>query len=461
MWGFKSPCSHPTVFLAVLLSLKALVRQLARLALLGVLVGLLCWPFNVLDRWADRLLALLPAFSGSPWRPFSVLLALLPVLVMPALLLLQQGCLRRGQGSGISQTMLSLEQPQQAGALLGVVPSLQRLLLWAMATLSLLPIGREGPVVQVGASAAHWLHRWRPHWFAGLAQADLLAVAGGAGLAGAFNAPLLGVVFVLEEFIGRFSSALVWPALVVGALAAAFSALVGQPEFALGMLTVAPGELLQVFWAVPIGVLAGACGALLAQFLLDATARWQGAVAQRPLWFGLLLGGLLSGCLLISGGAAGGDGELLMRHLVEGGAPTQVFLPGVFGDLLTLLLRLLAPVLVLAVGVPGGLIDPAFSLGAVLGYSLGDAFMVPELGLALGMVAGLAGATQLPVLAVLFGMRLTGDQQLLPGLLLAAVLAAYISRLLVAKPIYHALKDLASGGFADHQSGTLAREDQP
>jgi H+/Cl- antiporter ClcA len=97
----------------------------------------------------------------------------------------------------------------------------------------------------------------------------------------------------------------------------------------------------------------------------------------------------------------------------------------------------------------------------VLGYSLGDAGMVPELGLALGMVAGLAGATQLPVLAVLFGMRLTGDQQLLPGLLLAAVLAAYISRLLVAKPVYHALKELASGRFADHQSGTLAREDQP
>ena len=69
--------------------------------------------------------------------------------------------------------------------------------------------------------------------------------------------------------------------------------------------------------------------------------------------------------------------------------------------------------------------------------------MAAQLGLTLGMVAGLAGATQLPVLAVLFGVRMAGDQQLLPGLLLAAVIAAYVSRLVVAKPVYHALKDLA------------------
>ncbi|MEY3963759.1 MAG: hypothetical protein RLZZ106_1014, partial [Cyanobacteriota bacterium] len=56
-----------------------------------------------------------------------------------------------------------------------------------------------------------------------------------------------------------------------------------------------------------------------------------------------------------------------------------------------------------------------------------------------GMVAGLAGATQLPVIAVLFALRMAGDQQLLPGLVLASALAAMVSRLLVPEPIYHAL----------------------
>jgi H+/Cl- antiporter ClcA len=58
------------------------------------------------------------------------------------------------------------------------------------------------------------------------------------------------------------------------------------------------------------------------------------------------------------------------------------------------------------------------------------------------MAAGLAGATQLPVVTVLFSLRLAADQQLLPGLLVAAVLAAYVSRLLLPVPLYHALREL-------------------
>lgn len=46
--------------------LKALIRRLLQLGILGLFVGLLCWPFNLLDRWGDQLLELLPAFSGTP-----------------------------------------------------------------------------------------------------------------------------------------------------------------------------------------------------------------------------------------------------------------------------------------------------------------------------------------------------------------------------------------------------------
>ena len=424
-------------------SLKALIQRLLQLATLGLLVGLLCWPFNLVDRWADQLLSLLPAFSGSSWNPITLLLACSPLLVFPLLLLMQRGRFQRGKGSGIPQTMTSIEQPEQAGALLGVVPSLQRLLLWTLASLSLMPMGREGPVVQIGASAALWLRRRFPRWLADLSDGDLLAVAAGAGLAGGFNTPLMGVVFVAEEFLGTFSMRLIWPALVISALAAAVSSAVGEPEFALGMVGVAPAELTQLAWAVPIGVLAGGLGALFARLLLGATRRLRRLQQQQPLRLGVLLGACLSAFLLLSGGASGCDGELLMRHMIEGGAPANSLLPGLLGDLFTLVLRVIGPVLALGAGIPGGLIDPSFAFGAVLGRTLGDGAMLPQLGLVLGMVAGLAGATQLPVMAVLFAVRMAGDQQLLPGLLLASVLAASVSRLLVDKPVYHALKDLA------------------
>jgi len=411
---------------------------LLQLLALGALVGLVCWPFNGMDRWQDHLLGRLPAFSGDPWTPLTLALACSPLLVVPLLLVLQRRVLAAGAGSGIPQVMASIEEPSQADRLLGVRPSLHRLVLWGLATLSLLPLGREGPVVHVGAAVAQGLRRRFPAWLPGLSQAQLLALAGGAGLAGGFNTPLLGVVFVVEEFLGSFSPQLIWPALLVGAAAAAVSSLGGQPEFALGVMGAQPPELQQLLWAVPIGLVGGLLGGVFARLLLAFSRRcWQRA-RREPLRLGLAVGGLLALFLLLSGGASGGDGELLMRHLLA----TGELAGGVPGELFTLLLRVVGPVLALGVSIPGGLIDPAFAFGALLGHSAGVLLGEPQLGLALGMTAGLAGATQLPVMAVLFALRLAGDQQLLPGILLAAVLAAYGSRLLLDQPVYHALKAL-------------------
>jgi H+/Cl- antiporter ClcA len=106
---------------------------------------------------------------------------------------------------------------------------------------------------------------------------------------------------------------------------------------------------------------------------------------------------------------------------------------------LALLARLLGPGLALGAGVPGGLIDPALALGALLGHTLGEGLGIGSLAMALGMAAALAGATQLPVVSLLFSLRLMGDQQWLPGVLLAAVLGASVGRLLMRTPVYHAL----------------------
>ncbi|MFM7265283.1 MAG: chloride channel protein, partial [Cyanobium sp.] len=232
-------------------SIPVLWRELLHLALLGLLIGVACWPFNLLDRLQDRLLLRLPTFSGLPWSPLSLALACSPLLVVPLLLLLQRGVWARGAGSGIPQTMASIEAPEQADRWLGARPTLQRLGLWAAATLALLPMGREGPVVQVGAAVAQALRRRCPALAPRLAPEHLLALGAGAGLAGGFNTPLMAVVFVIEEFVGRFQAALVWPALVACAVAAAFSNLTGQPMFALGRLNADTAELEQLLWAVP------------------------------------------------------------------------------------------------------------------------------------------------------------------------------------------------------------------
>ena len=423
-------------------ALGELLRELVHLSLLGLLVGIACWPFNLVARCQDRLLGLFPAFSGGPWTPAALALAAAPVAVVPLLLLLQRGPWSRGAGSGIPQTMVSLEDPAQVDRLLGATPTLQRFGLSAAATLALLPLGREGPLVQVGAAVGAALHRRFPALLPRLRPRDGLALAAGAGLAGGFNTPLVGVVFVLEEFGGRFTPGLLWPALVACAVAAAFSGLTGQPLFALGRLSAAVPELVQLLWAVPIGALGGLLGAVFGRLLLACSRCCQPLLHARPVALGLLVGSLLAAFALLSGGRSSGDGERLMGQWIQAGATGGMPAETPIAELGALLMRLLGPVLALGVGIPGGLLDPALAFGALLGHSLARLAGLGQLGTALGMAAGLAGATQLPVVTVLFSLRLAADQQLLPGLLVAAVLAAYVSRLLLPVPLYHALREL-------------------
>ncbi len=426
--------------------LRHALALLLQLVAVGVLVGLACWPLNRIDQLQDSLLALLPGFSNGGWSAQGLLLAASPLVVMPVLLVLQRGWLRSGAGSGIPQTMLSLEHPERARHLLGPAATVARLVLWSVASVALFPLGREGPVVQVGAAVAHGLRQRFPRWLPAISTKQLLAVGAGAGLAGGFNSPLMGLVFVVEELTGRFQLAVLWPGAIVCLGAALISNLGGVGLFPLGISNAIVPEPEQLLWALPLGVGGGLLGGLFARVLVLATAWLKPRIARRPVGWGLLLGAGLTVLALATGGWSGGDGEALMRHMLAGSAPQPV--PGspvgVAGWLLVLGARVVAPVLGLAAGVPGGLIDPAFALGAVFGSGLLELLgSSSALGLALGMAAGLAGATQLPLTTVLFAMRMAGDGQWLWGLLLSAVLGAYVGRRLQNKPVYHALTEIS------------------
>ena len=312
-----------------------------------------------------------------------------------------------------------------------------------------MPLGREGPVVQLGAAVAHGLRQRFPRLLAKLSTQSLMAIGAGAGLAGGFNSPLMGAVFVVEELTGRFQTAVLWPAVVVCSAAALVSNLAGTPLFTLGMVQTTQPEWQQLLWALPVGVGGGLLGGLFSRILWRSSALLRQRVRQRPLAWGLGLGVALGLIAVASGGWSGGDGEALMAQLLEGRGSLPV--PGsplsVIGWLLLVAARLVAPILALAAGIPGGLIDPAFAIGALFGSGslelLGDS---SELGLALGMAAALAGATQLPLMTVLFALRMAGDQQWLFGILLSAVVGAYVGRQIQPEPIYHALWNLGRSG---------------
>jgi H+/Cl- antiporter ClcA len=414
-------------------------RSLGLLVLLGALVGAACWPLNRIDLFQDRLLSFFPAFRSGSWTGAAIAMALAPTLLMPLLLWLQHGPLRRGVGSGIPQVMLCLEDPHRASDILSARATLARIGLWWGASLALFPLGREGPLVELGAAVGQAVQRYWPALLRHTSRANLLAGAAGAGLAGGFNTPFMGMLFVVEELTRSFQQRLVWPALLMASGAALVSNLGGQPMFALGINVSPIGETEQLLWAVPIGLGAGVMGGSFARLLVLATRWVTPLVRLQPLRVGLVAGLGLTLLALLTGGASGGDGERLLRMILDLGSGSTIDWNwfGVLGS------RLLGPVLALSVGVPGGLIDPSFALGGVFGAGVvrtlaGD----PHLGVALGMAAGLAGATQLPVMTIAFAVRMAGDQQLMAGLVATAAIATYAGQKVQPRPVYHALADL-------------------
>ena len=427
--------------------LRSILIRAFQLLAIGLLVALACWPLNWIDRQVDHLLAMFPAFqrgASVPWRGVPLLMALAPVVVMPCLLWLKAGSFRSGSGSGIPDTMAAIEDREQATTRLSASSTVRRMTLWSVASFALFPLGREGPVVQVGGAVTQALRQRWPFLVADIPSGQLLAVGAGAGLAAAFNTPTVAVVFILEELLGELQARLVWPALVVCSVAAGLSNLLGQPQFALGEVTAPIPELEQLFWAVPIGCAAGLMGGLFSWGLVAATGWISPRVVARPWLWGVLLGGGITALLLWSGGTAGGDGEALLKALID---PDKVVVQGwieqPLGCLIQLLQRMLGPILALSAGVPGGLIDPALTLGAMAGTVITSLTGHDRLiGIVLGMAAGLAGATQLPLVTIAFAVRLMGDQTFMPGLVLSSVIGALSGRLLMRQPVYHALAAL-------------------
>jgi H+/Cl- antiporter ClcA len=419
-----------------------LLLQGGAMAGVGLAVGLACWPLNAIDRLQDSLIGRFPAYGGG-WTGPAVVLALAPIVTVPLLLALQAGVLRRSAGSGLPQLLEALQRPERRDHQLAAGTTAGRLALWGAASLALLPIGREGPAAQLGAAVAHGLGRGR-------LPTELLAAAAGAGLAGAFNTPLMGVIFVAEELSRRFQPNLIWPSLLMAGLAAEVAGLGGQPLFALGIQATPWAELLQAFWSLPVGLGAGLLGALMARLLVLGTARILPLARAHPLPTGLAVGTALTTLTLISGGESCGDGETLLRHLLDpagldGSSADSQGWSGAARWGALVLMRLMGPVLALAAGIPGGVIDPAFAVGGSFGGGLLHLLGGPSgLGVLLGMAAGLAGATQLPVMSLAFAIRITGAQQLLPGLLLAALLGAVVGRWLMPLPLYRALEKLAA-----------------
>ncbi len=342
-------------------------------------------------------------------------------------------------GSGIPQVSVALDAritPAQRGRFVSLRLSVAKIFLSSAGFLAGLSIGREGPSVQVAAGVMQHAQRWLKHQ-SRITGYALLIAGGAAGIAAAFNAPLAGVVFAIEELsrkLESMSSGLVIAAIVLAGLMGvsffgnlSYFGRIQVPT--LGWTAIGPSLLVVVL----CGALGGLFAKLMAMSLTQPQQRLNQWRARFPIRFAAVLGLALAVMGLATGGATFGSGSEQVQHMLSGDANT----PAIF-----VTLKFIATWLSAWTGAPGGIFAPSLSIGAGVGQNI-SVWVAPELApalIAMGMAAFLAAVTQAPLTAFIIVMEMIDGHSMVLSLMTAAMLASLISRML-ARPLYETLAE--------------------
>ena len=419
-------------------ALKAHGPHIALAALVGAGAGGVAIAFQYALVWSESLRNnLLDAMHGHPTFGWAVL----PFLGLVA------GCL-----TGLGVAKLAPDAPGSGIPHIKAVLLRLRELRWK----TLLPVkfiggvlgigaglslGREGPTVQMGASV-------------GAAVADmariprksasqLISCGAGAGLAAAFNAPLAGVTFVIEELQREFSSLTLGSALVAAVTATVVTqSVTGMvPAFTIKGYPALP---LTALWAAAVlGVVAGAVGVLFNRCLLAALKQAH-AIKRIPAW-------TLPGIVCAAMGLAGwwipdaiGGGHSVAQRLLSGQMGATI------GTLALLAIaKLLTTVFSYASGAPGGIFAPMLLIGALCGTIFAKVCVIAfpslsdhEQALAvLGMAAFFTASVRAPLTGIVLILEMTANYDQLFALCIACLGAYLFAEAVEDRPIYEALFD--------------------
>jgi H+/Cl- antiporter ClcA len=350
------------------------------------------------------------------------------------------------QGSGIPQAIAAreLDDQEARGRLVSARIAVGKILLTLLGLLCGASAGREGPTVQVGASIMFAIGRFSPR-----RQPGLILAGAAAGVAAAFNTPLAGIVFGIEEMSRAFetrTSGLIIAAVIAAGLTSL--ALVGNYAY----FGSSPAMLRNgLDWlAVPLcGVAGGLAGGLFSRIVILMARGLPGALGRRlkanPLPFALVCGLLVAVCGIASGDTIYGTGYAQVKAALEGGTPLR----DDFG-----LFKFLATTFSTVSGIPGGIFSPSLAVGAGLGANIAHVFPTAPVApiILLGMVSYFAGVVQAPITAFVIVTEMTDNHAMVIPLMAAAMIGYAASKIVCPEGIYHAL----AKGFAHPkaQAGT-------
>jgi len=394
-------------------------------------VGLAATAFALSGDYAHELFREVVAIS--PWLPL-----LVTPLTLAAVAALTQRFFKGAEGSGIPQTIaaIRMEEGSSRDTVLSLRLAAGKMLLTCVSLAGGASVGREGPTVQVGAALLYnlrWLVRFPRH----LLERGLIVAGGGAGVAAAFNTPLAGIVFAIEEMARSFeerSSGTLITAVIIAGLAAVYVqgnyTYFGATSAALSGASGWAGVLL---CGLAGGLLGGGFSRLVLAFSTHGLPGRIGVYMRaHPVGFAASCGLALALIGLVSGSAVYGSGYAEAKHLLEGTGTVSAGY-GIW--------KILATFVSFISGIPGGLFAPSLSAGAGIGQAVAGLLDQAHPGalIVIGMAAYFAGVVQAPITAFVIVMEMTDNHDMVVPLMLATLLATAVSRIVCPRPLYKTL----------------------
>ncbi|HCF29193.1 MAG TPA: chloride channel protein [Cyanobacteria bacterium UBA11049] len=303
-----------------------------------------------------------------------------------------------------------------------------------------LALGRQGPTVHVGAALAAGLSRWVPtspdH------RRQIIAAGAGAGLAAAFNTPITGVLFVVEELLQDLSGLTLGTAILASFTGAVVSRILGGRSLDLSLVLTAHSttfSLQELPFFLLLGILAGLLGSLFDRLIM-ASLRFYREL-RLSLTLRIALAGCVSGVAIAFLPPAFRDNSGLREFLITGEAGWQL-------AAIAFVAQFILTLIAFGSGAPGGLFAPSLILGSALGYLVGLAeynlmgIGSPATYALAGMGAFFSVVSRVPITAIVIVFEMTTDFNLVLPLMIGSVTAYLIAEQIEPGSIYNRILKL-------------------
>ena len=407
----------------------------------SIITGIFAVFYAKLFMWAEEFM-----FFILDWKSWLIF------ILTPAGFLLSYWLVKRfapyAKGSGIPQVMASVElaNPKENS-------KINKLLSWRIMIVKVLAsmvmvvgggaVGREGPTIQIAGSVFRKVYEYLPAWWPKISKKNMILTGAAAGLSAAFNTPLGGIVFAVEELakihINYFKTALFTAIIIAGLTAQTLAGsylYLGYPKTqGIDLSVMIP----VIFVAGISGILASKLSVIMIQ-INEFKKRKLQTDKQRVLF--LIASALIIASLafFVHGEILGSGKELLERLLFSENKHQAWYTP---------IFRMIGPAFAFTSGGAGGVFAPALSAGASIGALIAEwgnlSQNATNVVILAGMVAFLTGITRAPFTSAILVLEMTDRHSLIFHLMLAAMVSSLVSMFISKHSLYDMLKqqDLA------------------